>query len=208
MGDDGVKAFTRVEGPLAPLDRVDVDTDQIIPKEFLKRVERTGYGAFLFHGDRFLDDGSPDPVFVLNRDAYRDAPILVTGRNFGCGSSREHAAWALADFGIRAVVAPSFADIFQANCFQNGILPVTLDTEKATHLMEAALATPGYVAAVDLQGCTVEGEDGFRATFQVDPFRRRCLLEGTDEIDLTLREAERIEAWERVHAQEGLTASS
>jgi 3-isopropylmalate/(R)-2-methylmalate dehydratase small subunit len=200
-----MKPFSAVHGPVAPLDRVDVDTDQIIPKQFLKRIERTGYGDFLFHDWRTRDDGSPDPDFVLHREAYRDAPILVSGRNFGCGSSREHAAWALADFGIRVVVAPSFADIFQNNCFQNGLLPVVLDEDRVRTLMDAALKRPGYRAQVDLDSCTIRGDDGFQATFEVDPFRRRCLLDGVDEVDLTLAHEERIRAYEETHAAEGLT---
>jgi len=189
---------------MAPLDRVDVDTDQIIPKQFLKRVERTGYGAFLFHDQRFQSDGSPDPDFVLNQEGFENAPILIAGRNFGCGSSREHAAWALADFGIRAIVAPSFADIFRSNCFQNGLLPVTLSPVETEHLMEAAKKNPGYRGSVDLESCKVSGEDGFEASFQVDPFRRSCLLQGTDDIDLTLQKLDRIREFEETHARGGL----
>ncbi len=191
-----MEPFRVVSGVAAPLARADVDTDQIIPKQFLKRVERTGYGQFLFHDWRTRDDGSPDPDFILQREGYRDAPILVAGRNFGCGSSREHAAWALADFGFRAVIAPSFADIFTSNCFQNGILPVTLSGDEVDHLMHTALAHPGYQARVDLEACRVTGTDGFETSFRVDPFRRRCLLEGADDIDLTLQEADRIRAFE------------
>jgi 3-isopropylmalate/(R)-2-methylmalate dehydratase small subunit len=202
-----VKPFLRVEGPVAPLDRVDVDTDQIIPKQFLKRVERTGYGSFLFHDWRFDEDGIPDPDFVLNRSPYREAPILVAGRNFGCGSSREHAAWALVDFGIRAVVAPSFADIFRTNAYQNGLLPVVLPEEDVRRLLDAAREEPGYRMAVDLEALIVQGQDGFRASFEVDPFRRRCLLEGMDDIDLTLLHEERIQAYEEEPSLQGRPGS-
>jgi 3-isopropylmalate/(R)-2-methylmalate dehydratase small subunit len=199
-----MRPFREVEGPVTPLDRVDVDTDQIIPKQFLKRVERTGYGAFLFFDHRFLEDGSPNPEFVLNQGPFEGSPILVAGRNFGCGSSREHAAWALMDFGFRAVIAPSFADIFLSNSHQNGLLPVSLPEPEVRHLMDAAFARPGYRATVDLEGCRVLGEDGFEASFQVDPFRRQCLLDGTDDIDITLRQQDRIRAYEAVWATDGL----
>ncbi len=192
-----MKPLRRVEGSIAPLDRVDVDTDQIIPKQFLKRIERTGYGEMLFRDWRFRDEGELDPEFVLNEEAYRSAPILVAGRNFGCGSSREHAAWALTDFGFRTVIAPSFADIFRMNAFQNGLLPVSLSEEEVRHLIETALESPGYSAVVDLKACLVTAEDGFEARFEVDPFRRRCLLDGTDDIDLILRHENRILEYER-----------
>ena len=193
-----MEPFTAVTGIVAPLERADVDTDQIIPKQFLKRVERTGYGPHLFHDWRYRDDGSEDPEFVLNRSPYRNARILVTGPNFGCGSSREHAAWALADFGIRTVVAPSFADIFLSNCFQNGMLPVTVAPELASELAARAREDPGWKLTVDLEALELrEGEGGeVIAGFEVDPFRRRCLLNGWDDIALTLRREERIRAYE------------
>ncbi len=179
-----------------PLDRVDVDTDQIIPKQFLKRIEKTGYGDFLFFDWRFRADGSREPAFVLNRDEYHDAPILLAGRNFGCGSSREHAAWALSDFGIRAVVAPSFADIFRINCFQNGLLPVTLPEEPLRTLMDRAESSPGHRVTVDLDRCLVSDEEGLRASFELDPFRRECLMKGLDDIGLALQHLDDIRAFE------------
>ncbi len=199
-----MRPFRQAAGPIAPMDRVDVDTDQIIPKQFLKRVERTGYGTFLFHDLRYDENGSPRADFVLNQPAYANAPILVAGRNFGCGSSREHAAWALSDFGFRAILAPAFADIFLSNCYQSGLLPVTLSEEEVGTLMNRALETPGYRATVDLQACTVQGEDGFVASFQIPPFRRECLLQGIDDVDLTLAQEDRIRSWEADFASEGL----
>jgi 3-isopropylmalate/(R)-2-methylmalate dehydratase small subunit len=180
-----VEKVRRVEGVVAPIDRADVDTDQIIPKQFLKRIERTGYGAYLFHDWRFREDGTPDPAFVLNRPELRGARILVAGRNFGCGSSREHAAWAIADYGFRAVIAPSFADIFLNNCFQTGIVPVTLPEVQVCQLLLRAEAAP-YRATVDVEKEVVQDEDGASFPFELDPFRRRCLLEGLDDIGLTL----------------------
>lgn len=191
--------FRSVTGPGAPLDRVDVDTDQIIPKQFLKRIEKTGYGDFLFFDWRFAEDGSPRPDFILNREPYSSAPILLTGRNFGCGSSREHAAWALAGFGIRTVIAPSFADIFHSNCFQNGILPVTLGEDEVHTLMSRALQSPEHRITVDLEAEKVTDSEGFSAGFQIDPFRRRCLLEGLDDIGLTLQHLDRILEYEKAH---------
>ena len=188
--------FLKVTGVAIPLDRVDVDTDQIIPKQFLKRIERTGYGDFLFYDWRFRADGSPDLSFVLNQEAYASAPILLAGRNFGCGSSREHAAWALSDFGIRAVIAPSFADIFLSNCFQNGLLPVQLPEEILRTLRDRSKSSPGYELTVDLETCVVQDDDGFEASFEVDPFRRACLLEGLDDIGLALRHLDEIRAYE------------
>lgn len=191
--------FRSVTGPGAPLDRVDVDTDQIIPKQFLKRIEKTGYGDFLFFDWRFAEDGSPRPDFILNREPFSSAPILLAGRNFGCGSSREHAAWALAGFGIRTVIAPSFADIFHSNCFQNGILPVTLGEEEVHTLMSRALRSPEHRITVDLEKETVTDNEGFSASFEIDPFRRRCLLEGLDDIGLTLQHLDQILAYEQAH---------
>jgi len=191
-----MKPFRKVTGPAAPLDRVDVDTDQIIPKQFLKRIEKSGYGDFLFFDWRYLDDGKPDPAFVLNREPFDKAPILLAGRNFGCGSSREHAAWALENFGIRAVVATSFADIFQSNCYQNGLLPVTLPEEQVRHLMDRAAADPAYRVTIDLESNTISDGEGFETAFEVDPFRRNSLLEGLDDIDMTLRDLDSILAFE------------
>ena len=183
-------------GIVAPLDRVDVDTDQIVPKQFLKRVERSGYGRFLFYAWRFDSEGAPRPSFVLNRPEHAGATILVAGRNFGCGSSREHAAWALQDFGIRAVLAPSFADIFRENADQNGILTVELDEETVASLMRRAREDAPYSVTVDLEACQVTDSMGLLASFTLDPFRRKCLLEGLDRIGLTLRHEARIAAYE------------
>lgn len=191
-----MEPFVKVTGIAAPLPRPDVDTDQIIPKQFLKRVERTGYGDFLFFDWRYDDDGTPNPDFVLNQEPYDRAEILLAGHNFGCGSSREHAPWALNDFGIRVVIAPSFADIFANNCYQNGMLPVTLAEEQVEELVEKATERPGYQLTVDLEEQEVRDDAGFRASFEVDPFRRDCLLEGLDQVALTLRKVDEIEAYE------------
>lgn len=191
-----MEPFRAVTGVAAPLPQADVDTDQIIPKQFLKRVERTGYGRFLFYDWRYRDDGSPDPDFVLNREPYDEATVLLTGRNFGCGSSREHAPWALNDFGIRALVGPSFADIFANNCYQNGMLPVTLPDDRVADLIERVRENPGHRVTVDLEAQEVRDDDGFRESFEVDPFRRECLLEGLDQIALTLRREDEIARYE------------
>jgi 3-isopropylmalate/(R)-2-methylmalate dehydratase small subunit len=188
--------FTTHTGLVAPLDRVDVDTDQIIPKQFLKRIERTGYGQFLFNDWRTREDGSPNPDFILNRPGYAGASILVAGRNFGCGSSREHAPWALTDFGFRAVIAPSFADIFRSNSFQNGLLPLQLTEDEVAHAMAAALGGDGYTLTVDLEAQRVCDGTGWQADFSVDPFRRHCLLNGLDDIALTLQVETRIQEFE------------
>ena len=194
-------AFRTLVGIAAPLDRVNADTDQIIPKQFLKRIERTGFGQFLFFDWRFLADGTtPDPAFELNAPALAGATVLVTGKNFGCGSSREHAPWALLDYGFRAIIAPSFADIFHNNCFKNGILPIVLPEAQVADLMARLQARPGSTVAIDLEQCTVDGPDGFHATFEVDAFRRQCLLEGLDDIGLTLRHAADIDTFEQRRA--------
>ena len=174
-------------GRVAPLDRPNVDTDQIIPKQFLKRVARTGFGEFLFYDWRYREDGSLEPSFVLNEPKYKGASVLVAGRNFGCGSSREHAPWALLEYGFRAVVAPSFADIFANNCTKNGVLPVALPEETVAEMMRRAEEAEGYELTVDLEACVVRDAHDLRAPFQVDEFRRYCLLEGLDDIGLTLR---------------------
>ncbi len=181
---------------VAPLDRVDVDTDQIIPKQFLKRIERTGYGEFLFFDWRALEDGSPNPNFVLNRPEYQGGSVLVAGRNFGCGSSREHAPWALSDYGFRAVISSSFADIFKSNCYQNGLLPIELDDAHVAHIMTAALTGDGYEATVDLETQQVRDGSGWTARFSIDPFRRDCLINGLDDIGLTLTLESEIRAFE------------
>ncbi|HEY7063167.1 MAG TPA: 3-isopropylmalate dehydratase small subunit [Chloroflexota bacterium] len=191
-----MEPFKRHSGVLAVMDRVDVDTDQIIPKQFLKRIERTGYEDALFFDWRFRPDGSPNPDFELNRPEYQGANTLVAGRNFGCGSSREHAPWALHDYGIMAVIAPSFGDIFRNNCYQNGMLPVQLSEGEVRELMDRAKARPGCQITVDLENQTVTLDDGWRAHFDIDPFRRDCLLKGLDDIGLTLQHAGDIAAFE------------
>jgi 3-isopropylmalate/(R)-2-methylmalate dehydratase small subunit len=183
-------------GLVAPLDRANVDTDQIIPKQFLKRVARTGFGEFLFYDWRHRADGRPDESFVLNEPRYAGASVLVAGRNFGCGSSREHAPWALLEYGFRAIVAPSFADIFANNCTKNGVLPVALDDEKVAEIIRRAESTEGYELTVDLEDCVVRDASGFRASFYVDEFRRHCLLQGLDDIGLTLRHESSISEYE------------
>ena len=193
-----MQPFRTLTSLAAPLDRVNVDTDQIIPKQFLKRIERTGYGEFLFFDWRRGADGSPDAAFVLNQPQYKDAQILVAGRNFGCGSSREHAAWALADFGFRCVIAPAFADIFFSNAGKNGILLVVLPDEQVTTLLERA-KQPGYKLSVSLEDQTVRDDQGFLQSFQIDGFRRECLLEGLDDIALTLRHAAALDSFEKRH---------
>ncbi|MDI3297838.1 MAG: 3-isopropylmalate dehydratase small subunit [Bacillota bacterium] len=191
-----MERFVRHTGLVAPLDRPDVDTDAIIPKQFLKRIERTGYGPFLFHDWRYRPDGSPDPDFVLNQPRYRGATILLARENFGCGSSREHAPWALQQYGFRAIVAPSFADIFEANCLQNGLLPVRLEPEAVEELFRRTGDQPGYQLTVDLEREEVRDASGFVAAFRVDPERRRRLLEGVDDIDVTLAREAAIAAFE------------
>ena len=191
-----MEPFTVAKGVVAALDRANVDTDQIIPKQFMKRIERTGYGEFAFFDWRYLPDGRPNPDFELNRPGYEGATILVTGRNFGCGSSREHAVWALLEYGIRAIIAPSFADIFHNNCIQNGILPVVLPEEIVRALMRKAQDRPGYELTVDLQQQAISEADGIRETFSVDPFVRERLLGGLDDIGLTLRQDEKIRTFE------------
>jgi len=189
--------FRTHNGKVAPLDRANVDTDQIIPKQFLKRIERTGFGEFLFYDWRFLPNGEPDSSFVLNERRYRGASILVAGKNFGCGSSREHAPWALADHGFRAVIAPSFADIFANNCMKNGLLPVTLSEEEVAAVIENARTIDNYELTVDLERRTVTDDRGFSASFAIDDFQRHCLIEGLDDIGLTLLYEADITAYER-----------
>ena len=191
--------FIKLTGIVAAMDRENVDTDQIIPAVYLKRIERTGFGQFLFSqpGWRFLPDGEPDPNFELNRPSYKGASILVTGRNFGSGSSREHAPWALLDYGFRVIIAPSFADIFYNNCFQNGMLPIVLSEKDIKDLMEKAKENhEGYELTVDLQACTLVDSYGCIIPFETDPFRRDCLLHGFDDIGLTLQHEDKIKAYE------------
>jgi 3-isopropylmalate/(R)-2-methylmalate dehydratase small subunit len=188
--------FKNHTGLVAPLDRSNVDTDQIIPKQFLKRVERTGFGEFLFYDWRFRPDGQPDQSFPLNESRYRGASILVAGKNFGCGSSREHAPWSLADYGFRAIIAPSFADIFANNCLKNGLLPVTLDEAEVADLIHRAKEIEGYQVTVDLEGKTVTDAQGLVVPFEIGDFQRHCLLEGLDDIGLTLRHEAEITLFE------------
>jgi len=203
-----MEKFTKLEGLVAPLDRANVDTDAIIPKQFLKSIKRSGFGPNAFDEWRYLDQGEPgidnskrqlNPDFVLNQTRYQGASILLARENFGCGSSREHAPWALLDYGFRAIIAPSFADIFYNNCFKNGILPVMLDAAIVDDLFKAVETTPGYQLAVDLQAQEVISPDGRAYSFEVDPFRKHCLLNGLDDIGLTLQHVGEIKTFEAKH---------
>ncbi len=182
---------------VAPLDRANVDTDQIIPKQFLKRIERTGFGEFAFFDWRYLEDGVPNPDFILNEDKYKDANILISGRNFGSGSSREHAPWALMEMGYKAIIAPSFADIFRNNCMQNGLLPVVLDEKDVDAAMARALRGYGYKVTVDLGSQTVTDDQGLNAGFDIDAFRKNSLMKGLDDVDITLDYFEDIASFEK-----------
>ncbi|GAA5075301.1 3-isopropylmalate dehydratase small subunit [Roseibacterium beibuensis] len=197
-----MEKFTKLTGIAAPLPLINVDTDMIIPKQFLKTIKRSGLGVNLFDEMRYDDNGEEIPDFVLNKPAYRNAQILVAGDNFGCGSSREHAPWALLDFGIRCVIAPSFADIFFNNCFKNGILPIVLPQEEVDKLMDDAERGANAIISVDLENQTITGPDGGSISFDVDPFRKHCLLNGLDDIGLTLEKAPSIDAFETKSAQE------
>lgn len=189
--------FVRVTGVVAPLDRVNIDTDQIIPAIFLKRIERSGFEDCLFFSWRFNEDGSPKSEFVLNQPEYRNASVLVAGHNFGCGSSREHAPWALRDYGIRCVIAPSFADIFYNNCFKNGVLPLRMSEEDVRVIMDKAASKPGVNLTVDLEGQRVWDEDEeISIPFEIDAARRHNLLNGLDDIGLTLQFEDKISAYE------------
>lgn len=188
-----MKAFKKHTGLVAPLDRANVDTDQIIPKQFLKRIERTGFGEFLFY------DWRTDPSFVLNEARYKGASILVAGKNFGCGSSREHAPWALGEFGFRVIIAPSFADIFANNCFKNGMLPIALTDSQTEEIMKRAQQLQGYEMTVDLERQTIEDSHGLSILFVIGEFQRYCLLEGLDDIGLTLRHEDLIREYEVNH---------
>lgn len=194
-----MKPFTVHHGRVAPLDRVNVDTDQIIPKQFLKRIERTGFGQFVFYDWRFGADGTKNPDFVLHEPRYEGASILVAGKNFGCGSSREHAVWALADFGFRAVISSSFADIFANNSTKNGFLAVRLSEDEVAQVMQRAQEIDDYRLTIDLEQCEVHDEQGFRAKFSIDEFVRHCLLHGLDDIGLTLQHEAEIAAYETNH---------
>ena len=198
--------FRALTSTLAPLDRSNIDTDQIIPKQFLKRIDRTGYGEFLFFDWRRIQEGpnvgEPDSTFVLNNPRYKGAEILVAGKNFGCGSSREHAAWALSDFGFRCVIAPSFADIFFSNAGKNGIVLVRLPEEQVHALLERSTADPTCTLHVSLEQQTVSDNQGFTASFEMDPFRKYCLINGLDDIGLTMRHESELDSFEQKHNQE------
>ncbi|HKL78570.1 MAG TPA: 3-isopropylmalate dehydratase small subunit [Gammaproteobacteria bacterium] len=205
-----MEPFTRMKGLVAPLDRANVDTDAIIPKQFLKSIERTGFGVNLFDEWRYLDEGAPgkdnsarpeNPDFVLNQERYRGATVLLARENFGCGSSREHAPWALADYGFRVIIAPSFADIFANNCTKNGILTITLDPATVDRLFDEVAANPGYELDVDLAAQTVTTPGGETVTFEVDAHKKHMLLNGLDEIGLTLERADAIGAFEETYRQ-------
>ncbi|MDQ0506086.1 3-isopropylmalate dehydratase small subunit [Xanthobacter agilis] len=197
-----MEKFTVLEGVAAPMKLVNVDTDMIIPKQYLKTIKRTGLGTGLFSEMRYKDDGSENPDFVLNQPAYRKAKILVAGDNFGCGSSREHAPWALLDFGIRCVISTSFADIFYNNCFKNGILPIVVSQGDLDKLFEDAERGANATLTVDLAAQEIRGPDGGTVHFEIDPFRKRCLLEGLDDIGLTLEKAPAIASYETAKATE------
>ncbi|HEY4484758.1 MAG TPA: 3-isopropylmalate dehydratase small subunit [Nitrospiria bacterium] len=191
--------FTKHTGLVTLLDLPNVDTDQIIPKQFLKRIERTGFGQFLFYDWRFIDGKNPNPDFEMNQERYRGASILAARANFGCGSSREHAPWALLDYGFRCILAPSFADIFYNNCFKNGILPVRLSEAQVEEIFERTRRAPGYRMTVDLEQKKITSEDGLKIGFDLDEFRRHCLLNGLDDIALTFRHEEKITKYEKTH---------
>lgn len=194
-----MQSFKTHTGLVVPLERENVDTDQIIPKQFLKKIERTGYGDSLFNDWRYSGEGKPNPDFILNAERYRGASILVTGKNFGCGSSREHAVWALRDYGFRAIVAPSFADIFATNSAKNGLLLVTLGADEIADIVSRAIGG-GFKLTVDLESCVVSSQDGFAANFSIDPFTRTSLLLGLDEIGMTLQHEAEIAAYEASRA--------
>ncbi|TSJ60614.1 3-isopropylmalate dehydratase small subunit [Starkeya sp. 3C] len=194
--------FTTLTGVAAPLHLVNVDTDMIIPKQYLKTIKRTGLGKGLFSELRYKEDGSDNPDFVLNKPAYKGAPILVAGDNFGCGSSREHAPWALLDFGIRCVISTSFADIFYNNCFKNGILPIKVTPEQLAALFDDAERGANARLTVDLESQTITGPDGGSISFEIDPFRKHCLLNGLDDIGLTQEKADAIKSFESKLAEE------
>ena len=195
-----MQPFRKLTSKVLPLDRVNVDTDQIIPKQFLKRIERTGFGEFLLFDWRRTSDGKHDPSFVLNHPRHAGASVLVAGKNFGCGSSREHAVWALEDFGFRVLIAPSFADIFANNCVKNGVLTVVLSEDEVAEIARRAAEIDGYEITVDLEQCKVHDGNGLSTAFQMDEFTRHCLLEGLDDIGLTLQHVSEIDAYEARHS--------
>ena len=192
-----MNAFTKHTGLVAPLDRANVDTDQIIPKQFLKRIERTGFGESLFFDWRYTANGQPNPSFVLNEPRFQGASILVAGKNFGCGSSREHAPWALAEYGFRVIIASSFADIFSNNCFKNGMLPIVLGEEQVAEIMRRTVAQEGYRLTVRLESQSIEDDQGLALKFSVGEFQKYCLLNGLDDIGLTLQHEDQITSFEQ-----------
>jgi 3-isopropylmalate/(R)-2-methylmalate dehydratase small subunit len=198
-----MKPFTKHTGRVVAMDRANVDTDQIIPKQFLKRIERTGFGEFLFWDWARDEKGAAIPGFELNRPEAKGASVLLVRRNFGCGSSREHAPWALEDWGFRVLLAPSFADIFYNNCFKNGMLPIVLSEAQVDELFKRAASHPGYTLTADLENQTLSDDHGLTLKFDVEPFRRHCLLHGLDDIGLTLEHEDKIAAYERAHAIAG-----
>ncbi len=195
-----MQPFVKHTGLVAPLDRVNVDTDQMVPKQFLKLITREGYGRFLFYDWRYLDGEKPNPDFVLNQPRYKGASVLLARANFGCGSSREHAPWAILDYGFRAIIAPSYADIFYNNCFKNGILPVTLPDAQMDELFRRTEQNVGFRLTVDLETQTITDESGLNISFEIDPFRRESLLKGLDEIGQSLRYEDKITDYEEAHA--------
>lgn len=196
-----MEKFTKLTGVAAPLPIINIDTDMIIPKDYLKTIKRTGLGKGLFAEMRFNEDGSENPDFVLNKPAYRQAQILVAGDNFGCGSSREHAPWALLDYGIRCVISTSFADIFYNNCFKNGILPIKVTPEQLEALMDDASRGANATLTIDLEEQKIYGPDGGSITFDIDPFKRHCLLNGLDDIGLTMEKKDEIDSFEAKNAE-------
>lgn len=192
-----MKPFTKHTGLVVPMDRSDIDTDQLVPKQFLKRIERSGFGKYLFFDWRYLDDGSDNPDFELNKPEYRKATILLARHNFGCGSSREHAPWAISDYGFRVVIASSFADIFYNNSFKNGYLPLKLTEDQIEDLFQRQAKYKSYELTVDLENCLITDNYGLNLPFTVDSFRRSCLLNGLDDIGLTLRHESEITAYEK-----------
>ncbi len=197
-----MKPFVDFKGKVIPLDRINVDTDQIIPKQFLKRIERTGFGQFLFYDWRFNDDGSPNMDFIFNNPDYKNSEILLARDNFGSGSSREHAPWALSDYGFKVIIAPSFADIFYNNCFKNGMLPIVLPGGDADYLFDTAFNKKDYSIEVKLSDEILNDDYGWSAKFSIDSYRKKCLMEGLDDIAITLQLLPRINEFEQKHANQ------
>ncbi len=195
-----MEPIINIKGKVIPLDRSNIDTDAILPKEFLKRIERTGFGRFLFYYWRFNEDGTKNMEFIFNKGEYKNPTILLTRKNFGCGSSREHAPWSLKDYGIKVIVAESFADIFYNNCFKNGILPITLNQEQIDYLFEQASTNTNFSLDVDLGSCIITDNNSFKASFEIEKFRKKMLMEGLDDIGLTLNYSDHISEFEQNHS--------